>query len=719
MDTPTPKLNRSLTMAERRPGGTGLVGRRTRDPLSPLKRFTRAKESISKAFGLIRERLTESQVFFQLAREGAESRPVAALLERTQGIQDILSRDHMKVAFFGRTSNGKSSVINALLQSQVLPAGIGHTTNCFCSVVGSEADDGFVLTPGSNERLNVKNVKQLAHSLHKKHLEPSSLMKIFWPKAKCPLLGDDVEFVDSPGIDMNPNMDEWINKHCLDADVFVLVSNAESTLMIAEKNFFHRVSEHLSKPNIFILNNRWDASANEEFLDEVREQHLDCDIHFLTKELKVTDEATARNRVFFVSAKEVLQYRMRKQQNVPNPTEGLADGFKRRFLEFEQFERQFKECISSSAISTKFEHHHRQGATVVAELEELLQQESKNIQDNSELGSQQLQVSWQRQQTLHSDGERVAQTCQHTITSTAQAVEQKIFVAMKDIVSQLTAITDSYDHQFDLAHLEGYKQDLFQFMDDSLSQELNRVSTTMLGRIHQDTQKSLIDSYQQLLQLSEKELTRYSQLVRQPELSFVLRCADLCEDFQEDLHFHFSLGLSSVLRFLNVDSLLGAAQGQASRLWSLLPGDYALPIVLLGAGALFSRFLNWRYIVPSLALYGGIYSYEWLTWTDRSKETALKRQFVQHLRAKVQYQIRATVTSYTTQLTSNLTLLQHQLQGALGAAQERETGKIAELTEQQTRLTQLQDRAKKLRNAVHLLQQDLENFREDYLDQTD
>ena len=32
---------------------------------------------------------------------------------------------------------------------------------------------------------------------------------------------------------MNPNMDEWITKHCLDADVFVLVSNAESTLMNA------------------------------------------------------------------------------------------------------------------------------------------------------------------------------------------------------------------------------------------------------------------------------------------------------------------------------------------------------------------------------------------------------------------------------------------------------------------------------------------------------
>lgn len=31
---------------------------------------------------------------------------------------------------------------------------------------------------------------------------------------------------------MTPNLDEWIDKHCLDADVFVLVANAESTLMV-------------------------------------------------------------------------------------------------------------------------------------------------------------------------------------------------------------------------------------------------------------------------------------------------------------------------------------------------------------------------------------------------------------------------------------------------------------------------------------------------------
>ena len=37
--------------------------------------------------------------------------------------------------------------------------------------------------------------------------------------------------VCSPGIDVSPDLDEWIDEHCLDADVFVLVANAESTLM--------------------------------------------------------------------------------------------------------------------------------------------------------------------------------------------------------------------------------------------------------------------------------------------------------------------------------------------------------------------------------------------------------------------------------------------------------------------------------------------------------
>lgn len=78
----------------------------------------------------------------------------------------------------------------------------------------------------------LQSVKQLAHALCKEKLNESTLVRIFWPKDKCQLLRDDVVLVDSPGIDVTPNLDDWIDKHCLDADVFVLVANSESTLMV-------------------------------------------------------------------------------------------------------------------------------------------------------------------------------------------------------------------------------------------------------------------------------------------------------------------------------------------------------------------------------------------------------------------------------------------------------------------------------------------------------
>ena len=47
-------------------------------------------------------------------------------------------------------------MINALLRDKVLPSGIGHTTNCFCSVVGVEDERGYILTPGSEEHRDIK-----------------------------------------------------------------------------------------------------------------------------------------------------------------------------------------------------------------------------------------------------------------------------------------------------------------------------------------------------------------------------------------------------------------------------------------------------------------------------------------------------------------------------------------------------------------------------------
>lgn len=85
----------------------------------------------------------------------AEAETFRSYVFKITNIREVLARDHMKVAFFGRTSNGKSSVINAMLRERILPSGIGHTTNCFCQVEGIDGLDAYLVKEGSDEKLNV------------------------------------------------------------------------------------------------------------------------------------------------------------------------------------------------------------------------------------------------------------------------------------------------------------------------------------------------------------------------------------------------------------------------------------------------------------------------------------------------------------------------------------------------------------------------------------
>ena len=55
-----------------------------------------------------------------------------------------------------RTSNGKSTVINAMLRDKVLPSGMGHTTNCFLQVEGGDGAEAFLTVGDDGERRGVE-----------------------------------------------------------------------------------------------------------------------------------------------------------------------------------------------------------------------------------------------------------------------------------------------------------------------------------------------------------------------------------------------------------------------------------------------------------------------------------------------------------------------------------------------------------------------------------
>ncbi|KAG8201864.1 hypothetical protein JTE90_027344 [Oedothorax gibbosus] len=527
---------------------------------SPLKIFVLAKKKINDIFADIDNYVGETYDFVKELCSDSDVvsdhqiQEVYRLQDKIKGIREVLARDHMKVVFFGRTSNGKSSVVNAMLQDKILPSGMGHTTNCFLQVEGSDTSEAYVLTEDSPEPLSIQSVSHLAHALNSEKFGDSSLVRIFWPKNKCPLLRDDVVLVDSPGIDISPNLDEWIDKHCVDADVFVLVANAESTLMVTEKNFFHKVSERLSKPNMFILNNRWDSSSNDEveFLDKVKQQHMDRSVKFLVDELKVVNRSQAENRVFFVSAKEVLQARLQQQQGKPPHTGILADvaGFQARFFEFQEFERKFEECLSKSAVKTKFEQHTQRGKTITSDLRKLLDGVHETA---SKLRSEKLALRKEQYDRLDFTQQQLSiltQEVKHEICHIVETVEQKVAGALSEEIRRLNVHVDEFERPFhsDSLVLSVYKKELNSHVEQGLGSNLRGRLSNQVQMSVESAQKDMIDRMSSLIPPEHRPkmmnvLPRHSF-----EVLYRLNCESLCSDFQEDLEFRFSLGLVNIVR---------------------------------------------------------------------------------------------------------------------------------------------------------------------------
>ncbi|CAD7678307.1 unnamed protein product [Nyctereutes procyonoides] len=727
---------------------------------SPLKHFVTAKKKINGIFEQLGAYIQESATFLEDTYRNAELDPVTTeeqvldvkgYLSKVRGISEVLARRHMKVAFFGRTSNGKSTVINAMLWDKVLPSGIGHTTNCFLRVEGTDGHEAFLLTEGSEEKRSVKTVNQLAHALHQdEQLHAGSLVSVMWPNSKCPLLKDDLVLMDSPGIDVTTELDSWIDKFCLDADVFVLVANSESTLMQTEKQFFHKVSERLSRPNIFILNNRWDASASEpEYMEEVRRQHMERCTSFLVDELGVVDRGQAGDRIFFVSAKEVLNARIQKAQGMPEGGGALAEGFQVRMFEFQNFERRFEECISQSAVKTKFEQHTVR-AKQIAEAVRL-------IMDSLHIAAQEqrvycLEMREERQERLRfidKQLELLAQDYKLRIKQITEEVERQVSTAMAEEIRRLSVLVDDYQMDFHPSPvvLKVYKNELHRHIEEGLGRNMSDRCSTAISSSLQAMQQDMIDGLKPLLPASVR--SQIDMLVPRQcfSLSYDLNCDKLCADFQEDIEFHFSLGWTMLVnRFLGPKNSRRALMGyndQVQRPIPLTPANPTMPPLpqgsltqeelmvsmvtglasltsrtsmgILVVGGVVWKAVGWRLIALSFGLYGLLYVYERLTWTTKAKERAFKRQFVEYASEKLQLIISYTGSNCSHQVQQELSGTFAHLCQQVDVTRENLEQEIAAMNKKIEVLDSLQSKAKLLRNKAGWLDSELNMFTHQYL----
>ncbi|XP_031783428.1 transmembrane GTPase Marf isoform X2 [Nasonia vitripennis] len=728
---------------------------------SPLQIFVKAKKKINDIFLEIDDYVDDTVRFIGSLRDDhniispPEVKKVESYTDKVQGIRDVLKRDHMKVAFFGRTSNGKSTVINAMLRDKILPSGIGHTTNCFLQVEGSEGGEAYLVTEASDAKQPVQSVGQLGHALCKEKLCESNLVRIFWPKDKCLLLRDDVVFVDSPGVDVTPNLDDWIDKHCLDADVFVLVANAESTLMIAEKNFFHKVSTKLSKPNIFILNNRWDASASEpEFLDEVRAQHQERAVDFLAKELKVCNPKDAEERVFFISAKETLQARLQEARGQPAHNGALAEGFQNRYFEFQDFERKFEECISKSAVKTKFEQHSQRGKHIATEIRQTL---DEILERTQKMKSEQVNVKKEVHDKLNFTEQQLmilTQEMKDKIHRMVEDVEQRVSKALNEEIRRLAVLVDEFSVPFhpEPLVLNVYKRELHVHVENGLGSNLRARLSTALALNIENSQREMTERMSCLLPENKRQMSLNVMPRREPfEILYRLNCDNLCADFHEDLEFRFSWGITALInRFAgkqsqrlaitnlpqeipqslvspadSIDSskFVSTANCFAPRQddWSLATRVAIASITSQGTmgGLIVAGFMlktvGWRLIAVTGAIYGALYMYERLTWTNKAKEREFKRQYVSHATKKLKLIVDLTSANCSHQVQQELSSTFARLCHLVDETTSEMDSELKTIATTLRTLEEAATNAKVLRNKANYLANELDLFDAAYL----
>merc|ERR1712059_97659 len=126
-------------------------------------------------------------------------------------------------------------------------------------------------------------------------------------------------------------------------------------------------------------------------------------------------------------------------------------------------------------------------------------------------------------------------------------------------------------------------------------------------------------------------------------------------------------------------------------------------------GGLLLKTVGWRVIAVSGALYGSVYLYERITWTNQAKLKEFKRQYVEHAARKLRLIVDMTSANCS-----------HQVQQELSSTFARLCHLVDETTaemKEEARNMELEEiaaRSKVLRNQASFLSNKLEMFETTY-----
>ena len=235
-----------------------------------------------------------------------------------------LERDAFRLMVVGEFKRGKSTPINALLGADVLPMKVAPCTAVITELRwGEEPAARLHFRDTSQPPQDVPVASLRSHLVigdDDEALPPYRKVEVFWP---LPLLQQNVELVDSPGLNEHQIRNDLAMEYLPRADALLVVLSCEQALSASELAFIDGLGKELH--HVFFLWNRYDALTTPEDRAELDARSA----RVLAPRLAATP------RIFPLSSREALLARKRGEAGENSGIPAFAQALE-RFLSGER-----------------------------------------------------------------------------------------------------------------------------------------------------------------------------------------------------------------------------------------------------------------------------------------------------------------------------------------------------------------------------------------------
>ncbi|MDM9385432.1 dynamin family protein [Chlorogloeopsis sp. ULAP01] len=299
-----------------------------------LKKFQEYRQRLNNYYQLITQILQDCQKHNFLSH---------AFIDELQEIWNKNQSQQFRLAIVGEFSQGKSTLLNALLGEEIQPA---REIPCSGTITvlkyGKQKRVICRYKDGRGEEIPFEEYQQKASisedaaiNCLSDELAQSEIEEIIFEHPDLELCRSGVEIIDSPGLNEHPERTAITQKLLKDTDAAIFLTNASRPLTQGERDLLQEIKVHLNcgkdeEPanNLFVICNFMDLIRTEKGKEQVKQRI----INFVQGDSPII---LGENRIHFISAQAAL--------------DAILNGVKDEYLE------KFKYLISSIEKFLRFE----------------------------------------------------------------------------------------------------------------------------------------------------------------------------------------------------------------------------------------------------------------------------------------------------------------------------------------------------------------------------